>query len=305
MANPVGHCNWESGGALATNELPVPNLSVASLSIQTPSGGLGHGNVRGAFVFLHGLQSVNPSIPFAPQETAGALPVHMGTMATSLLADGWVVIQPIFQEDNSNRLNPAVALYQDVNNDSGDGSRYLASTLHHWEHMLDFIQKTYPSGFPICIFGFSAGAWRAVSIAASRLAPTIKAFGAHCPATIWSNIGSSFNPPGLSWSALNATGLLLSTTCLNSCTVPGVIGYHTSDMAVGYSAAGTGGTPVSNTQSIISNASGASSPPVGVSNPDGSAGNHVLTTGDASYYTGTWVAGTGPTAPDVLCPKSF
>lgn len=297
MTNPLTHCNWESGGVLGTAELPVPNFSDTTVSRSVPAGGLGSGNIRGIMVLLHGLQTTTPAVPFPIADISGTLPVKFATFAATLVADGWIVVQPPYQEDRY-ISTPIAGLYADVAADASFGARYVRSTLNCHDHLMQYLAIKYGAALPVCVFGFSEGAWKAMVIAMNRPS-TIKAFGAHCPATLWENVANNFTP-GFNFGALTWTGIDLGTSYLAGCTVPGIVGYHTGDTAVGYSASGS---PVSNTQSIITNAPGTI---VGISNPDGSAANHELSTGDANYYSGsTWVAGTGATAPDVLCPKAF
>lgn len=209
-----------------------------------------------------------------------------------------MVIQSPTQDDTY-ATTPLAGWYNDAANDSLNGGRFQARILRTWDHNIDYIEMFYPAGIPVVAAGFSKGALQTATIAAYR-SSTIKAFMCHCLPTILENVGSALTPGynfGISW-----TGLDLGPSFLAGCPVPGIFGYNTGDTAAGYDSAGTSGTPVSNTQLIVTN-----SPSwiTGVSNPSGSVENHELSTADGTYFSGTWFAGTGPNGPDVLCPKVF
>ena len=90
-----------------------------------------------------------------------------GTLASDLVADGWVVIFPPYQEDFYVGFDASVGITNDISADTNHGARYLASTLHWWDHVLSWINSNY-GAWPIVPFGASWGGWRAFSIAANR-----------------------------------------------------------------------------------------------------------------------------------------
>ena len=148
--------------------------------------------------------------------------------------------------------------------------------------------------------GFSMGAYKAMEVAINR---TVLGLIAHCPPTLFGNIGNTYTPPE-NFSLITWTGMNLSTTALNAVTDPSIIGYGTGDLAVGYNLAGTGGTPVSNTDAIIT-AAGIAQP--GKCTRNATADTHEFTGtpsgagNDAATYA-AWVASTmDPLAP----PNAF
>jgi len=241
-------------GSLGTAELPVCGINTGTVTVSDP----GSGNRRGIIVFIHGLQaSVVSKFPQPVSNNGTALFYNrFGDFESTVVADGWVFVYPSVQEDFYSGQNSIVGIYNDVAADSGHGSRYLASTLHWWDHIVTWITATYGSNHPTVVTGFSFGAFKTLQIAANR---TVSGYAAHCPATLLGNCGVAYTPPE-TFSNITWTGLNLSTTAMNAVTVPGIIGYGTNDTAVGYNLAGTGGTPVSNTDSIITNAVNAGQP---------------------------------------------
>src|SRR5262249_51409336 len=149
---------------------------------------------------------------------------------TDLFNDGWVVIQPQYAENLSPGL-PQSAIYTDVSNDTGHGARYLAQTLHWWDHIVAWIKTTY-GNWPIVVFGFSWGGLKAFQIAANRTS-TITAYASHHAATVLSSIPSAVTSPA-DFTGISTAGLDTTSTMLNSVTVPGAIGWGTSDTVVGF-----------------------------------------------------------------------
>ena len=146
---------------------------------------------------------------------------------------------------------PSIGVYNDVNNDSTDGARYLASTLHGWDHVVTYIQNTYGSNFPIGLFGFSEGAWKALAIAANR-ASTLSFFMSHAALTVWSSIGTNYIIAGDNYQNLNTSGMDISATGLSPIptTLKGMVGYSTGDTAVWYGGNSTVATINSGTSPI-------------------------------------------------------
>ena len=229
----MAHCH-----VVAANELPVCNVSTTTVYTQAPSSGLR----RGVVVYLNGLEEKAASQP-PPIPVTG----EPANFIANLVADQWVVISPGYQEDNY--VGPGVlGVYNDVNNDAGFGSRYLTSTGLWWDHVVNYVHQTY-GNWPIVVCGFSWGAMKSVQVANLRQS-TLTAYQAHCVPTIISNINVLFTPP-VNFGTTTTTGLDVTATWLNGVTIPGIVGYGTADIAVGYNSAGTGGTPVSNTDAMI------------------------------------------------------
>ena len=268
--------------------MPVASLTNKT-TVLTPASGLR----RGVVVFIHGLGGGTPPaipIPIVDIPT-GILPQYMLTLANSLTADGWVVIQPPYSDDFHVVSNPQ-GVYNDVNSDAGHGSQYLTQTLHWWDHVIAYIKATY-GNWPVTMIGWSWGGWHALQIAANRMS-TLTAYVVHHPVTILSNLAVNY-PPDFR-TGINTTGLDAGAHILDAVTIPGNIGWGTTDGVVGYNLLGTGGTPVSNTTDIYNNAVAASRPVT--SNPQ--SGSHTFTTTDAGVYA-AWFTST----VDPLCPKTY
>lgn len=235
----MSHCL--PNGYLGTNELPCPNVSAASIA--TVHATTGVGQKRGVIVMCHGLQT-NPSnpIPVPIVDQSGALQYYLGSFANMMAADGWEVIQPIYQEDTYSGSNPGTGLFNDMNTDTGFGLRYLNSSIHWWDHVVEYIYTTYGRNIPIMAFGVSLGGAKVMHIVNKHPNSFLKAFIAHIPASHL-EVANTFWVP-MNFGLLNCSGIDTNATDLNPVTIPGIIGTGTADSALGstYStiAAGTG-----------------------------------------------------------------
>jgi hypothetical protein len=272
----------------------VPNISGAQLTTFNPPGGAG--TRRGVIVFFHGLQITQTAtpLPFPVTDAFSAFAAVMyASWCQNMANDGWIVLAVPYQEDAYPGY-PSVGLYGDVSNDSTDGARYVASTLHTWDHTVAYIQQTYGSNFPIGVAGHSEGAWKAILIAQNR-ASTIDFFMAHQPVTVWSNAPSTYTP-GENFGLLNTSGMDLSAAALSALpsTLKGIVGYGTTDTAVWYGgdstvATITGGPAIGSVTSFT--VSGGSTLFTGspaiitVTNLTGGTGRATLT---ATYSAGTF-----------------
>jgi hypothetical protein len=240
---PNTHCL--PTGALGTAELPVPQISSSTIAQVVPGG-----SKRGVVILCHPLFDGSQVVPYPilDRPTSAFL-----SLANALSADGWVVIQPPFQEDFSHPItfpgSPSYAIQLDITNDTGNGSRYVASTLHWWDHVVNWITANY-GAWPLVPFGVSWGGWRPFTIAINRTSQ-ITAYGSHCPVTILTHLSSAFSTPA-NWTGLTTTGADVTSSALNGLTsTPGFIGWSTTDVAVGttdppalYNAAHTAGATV-------------------------------------------------------------
>lgn len=279
------HC--EPSGSLGTGELPVPNIGIGSTSVNIPSGGLGSSNIRGVVVFFCGFGQTGEIPMQLPTDVPGFY--YGGTFMNSLVADGWIFLAVPYQETFYNNASVEVGTANDIANDSGFGSRYLASALHTWDHIIYYIQQTY--GIPaskVVPFGWSWGAMRTLVIAANR---PVLAYVAHEPATILSNVPASATTP-VNFTVLNTSGYQISATYLNAVTVPGVVGYGTNDTTVGWQNPG-GSLPTSNTDAMITAAVAASQPVTRNATTD----THEFILADATYYAGYFTSTIDPLAP--------
>jgi hypothetical protein len=273
-------------GALGTSEIPVCNVDTGNTTIYLPTGGIGNSKIRGIVVSMHGLPTTNQPIPpvVSADVQQTAFDSYGASFRTMLVNDGWAYLCVPYPEDFYVGVG-SQAIYNDISSDSGHGSRYLAMTLHWWDHVVNFIHTTY-GNWPIVATGESWGGWHTLQVAAGRQS-TIVGYSADVPATIISNANTAFTTP-VNFSLINTTGADITTTQLNTVTVPGIVTYGTNDEAVGYNSAGTGGTPISNTDAMLTNAAAAGAPIT----RNATADFHEFTNADS----GTWFTPTGPTA---------
>lgn len=265
-------------GALAAHELPVPNISYGSVWSSIPTG-----LKRGVVVFMHGMAMRElPVIPPVVADVGGIFPSYIGSFAFSLVTDGWVVIQPCYPEDLQPGY-PVQAIYDDVANDTGKGARHLATTLRWWDHILEYVHRRW-GNWPVVPFGFSWGGWHAMQVAKQRQAD-ILAYGAHIPVVTLSALSSAWSSP-VDFTATDTSGLDIGAHGLDAVTKPGMIGWHTSDSAVGYTLA----------QAVYTNALAAGAPVSSRSE----ATEHLVSTGDVTAFM-SWFTGT----VDPLAPKTL
>lgn len=266
-------------GVLGTGELPVPNVSAANMSSLTPS----VGSRRGVVVMLHGMTiKVADTVPIFG-DLGGVQPILWLSLANALVADGWVVIQPQFA-DNFYPGAPPAGLFGDVSNDAGHGSRYLAQTLHWWDHVVSWIASNY-GVWPIVPLGFSWGGWHSLQIAAGRPS-TITAYVAHHPATVLSAVPAAVTTP-TDFTGISTAGLDATSTMVNAVAAPGLIGWGTLDPVVGFAAI----------QAIYDTAHAAGAPVTS----NAQATGHTLQTVDNTAITGWFTSVVDPIAgPAVL-----
>ena len=287
-------------GAPGTGELLVNPITAQNTTTNDP----GVGNRRGIIVNIHGLNDSGqlPIPQTVPNFTFAGLSEQFGDFVTAVVADGWIHLFPVYQDDfYSPPPNGATGVQIDVSNDSGHGARYLASTLHWWDHMLNYIGQTYGAGHPIICMGWSWGASKTLWIAANRQSSII-GFIAHEPACLPENAVVGVT----GWGATNFSGIDLPSTYLTAANAvsplpPGIIGYGTNDPAVGWQNPGVG-LPTNNTDAILTACSGASMPVTRRSTAD----THEFTGtpqgagNDAAAYA-AWIVST----LDPSCPVSF
>jgi hypothetical protein len=280
-------------GVLGTGELSVPQISASVMAQSVPGG-----SKRGVVVLCHGLFLGPEPSPYPITDIVSVVGDSLYlTLTNALVADGWVVIFPPFQEDQSHQASsfpnsPSYAIQNDITNDTGNGSRYQASTLHWWDHVVEWINVNY-GAWPIVPFGISWGGWRAYTVAANRTSNVI-AYGAHCAITILTDVSSAFTAPA-NWTALTTTGANVGSNALNAVTAtPGFIGYSSTDSVVG----------TTDLPALITAASGAGCP---ITTLEDTTNNHGLYTTDigpgGSGYTGTTIMDWFTATVDPLAPK--
>jgi hypothetical protein len=288
---PNTHCL--PSGSLGTAEIPVSNVGATYLTIVDP----GVGNRRGIVVWINGLNvflatSYAPSIPNGG--SAGTYN-RVGDFANTISADGWLFMTVTVPEAFMN-LAGSQAIYNDVANDTGHGSRFVNNIVHWWDHVLQYIAVTYGAGRPIIVGGGSFGGFKALQILINRQ-KTVAGCIAHEPATILENVPASFTVTAQAFYNLNCSGLDLATNALTAMspalTVPAIIGYGTGDFILGYSAttvSSGGGTNVntftgSQTLNITDGTKIIGGPMVTLTGLSGGSGSCVMTFGSVSGNT--------------------
>lgn len=211
------HCS----GPYGTGQLVVPAVP-GSFGILDP----GAGNRRGIMVVLHGGVGSAPGV--FPQVTPS------DPFSVSLQGDGWIVFNASLPEDYSWQAGTSWpgAIYNDVNNDTGHGSRYLTTWLELWDHLINYFNLTYGANRPVAVFGASDGGWKALQVAVNR---TPLGYLSAIPACLWENVGTAWTGNAV-FSNISWAGMDLSATWLNAVTVPGWMMYSTNDPAVGWAA---------------------------------------------------------------------
>lgn len=232
--------------------MPVSNVSDALIGTTDP----GAGNRRGIIVFCHPTLS-EPLTLMPPPIPSTTVASDIQNFANDRVADGWVFQYPTLPCDF---VSPAmysatfadssagnIWFYWCTKNDPGNGTFVVSTIAEWWDHYLLYLQNKYGANRPIVIVGYSLGAWHAAQIVKNRSSSVVGSI-LHCLPTLWENIAGW--PSVITW-----TGQDLSTTFYNGVTsLPIIIGYSNNDAIVGWDPAGTGGTPASNTTSIIANA---------------------------------------------------
>jgi hypothetical protein len=293
VATHCGDSHSLGTGQLPTN--PIPGQAIASI----PSGGVGHGNIRGVVVYGHGWNE-------GPNQVGGG-EVGVQTLVTNLVNDGWIVFNASYPEDNYvavpvgfTSATPSTGTYLDFTNDTGHGARYLATWLHTWDHIVGYCQKTYGAGIPIVPFGVSWGGWHMAQIALNKFS-TIAAWGIHIPVTVISVLETGITIP-YNWSTVNTTGADITTlqgigNGSQDVLPLSVVGWSNPDtVAESYLIKPYADTAVAGYYS-------------GLMTENAETEGHIFSSGDATYYTDFFTGGGSPFSStfcvDHLCPKAF
>jgi hypothetical protein len=294
------------------NKIPVAPVGSSLSTITDP----GAGNRKAIVLFFH--QSLAGSdLPTPFVVPTGSFGVgNIAYLATELQSAGFVFDYPVLPVDFSvNGTGYFGNLLSDVQADPGHGTGFVGTMAEWVDHKVTYYANLFGVANPPIIFaGFSLGGYLALkmSLTASpqSLNWNVKGVWAHCPATIWENVTVlSPSPVGT-----NFSGMDLSTTFLNSTTIPTTISWSYSDADVGFGLSSspyyTAPGPVSNISSILTNASGntnvsstvaassaISTTYAGSSTTLASLGSLLLTVGPPGNFaqagTGTIVTGSG------------
>lgn len=267
------HCPSAAAGTLNPGQLacpPVPGYG----TVHVPS------TVDGVCVYFNGLADAMTQPPFIPADSGGILPSAAGTWVTQLVADNWAVVFFPSYPETAYPGDPAAGIVADVTSATGgNGLQYLTTLGLMWSHILDYCHANWP-GKKIIVVGFSQGGFTTLVMAQYHLSTIIGGVIVN-PATLWENINPIFTTP-LTFSSYNWSAMDAGPTALNACTKPFLFQYGMTDIAVGYDLAGTGGTPVSNSDIMITNAVNAGMPIT----RSATTNNHAFT---AANVTGTFM----------------
>lgn len=266
------HCM--PSGVHAANELPLPGLHDPLITRIEPVGA-----VRGIFTYLHGMG--NPGLPYPIEDsTTGLFPSYLETWAGLLNDDGWIFVAPPYVSDTYNGAINA-GLWNDIDTDAGNGSRYLANVFRWWFHYKWYLRHKYHPSMPLILFGGSWGGMQTFKIIEQHQIDVV-GWGVHVPATVISEI-PGFTP---NFQALDSSGLDVSPNAMDNVLKPGMIGWGRNDPLVGYL----------NAQEIANNAIAAGRP-VTVNDTNG---HHHFPETDAITYA-NWVA----SEVSISCPAIF
>lgn len=225
MSDPVTHC-WPSGNA-------NPPSTLHTAGPNEGNGVAATGTLQGIMVWLHGLVAAPNQGPFPVplQDVGGVLPLRALTLANTIAATGWQVVNPVLPGDGFPG-GEAQIIYNDIGADAGHGSRAVATWCEWWDHEVWKIRKNISATAPIVPVGMSMGGYIALLIAINRTA-TIAGYVAHHPASVLSDINPVFSPP-LTFSSINTTGADVGSAALAPVTtIPGMLGWGSVDQAVG------------------------------------------------------------------------
>ena len=295
-------------GYLGTAELPCCNISGATITVTNPPAGTLR---RGVCVTFHGLYLTAQAVPVPPALVDTYSPfgsLYPLSQAANLAMDGWVVINVPAPEDAYNGV-PGTGVYNDVAADVNNGGRWVQTNLHAWDHIYQYIQNTY-GNWPIMVVGNSLGAWRALEIAINRTSQIVGYVSSE-PATIFETVGPVYTAPN-DFALINWSGADIGPTALNAVPLLGMVGYSTTDTAVGWGLSTTATSLVAGTLTVPATA-GSLSAALGsqrllLTGLTGGTGRQVLqyTGQSATTFTGcTVVSGSGTINAGVtLCQQS-
>lgn len=200
-----------------TDPTAVNVVSVDNSNVYVIPSTAGTGHTRGIIVWLHG--GPQGPIPIPP-----ALASTQITWANTQAADGWHSMQVAYPEDFV-AMTGMKTVWGDVTADTGHGSRFVATTLAWWDHVVSYIYRRFGT-IPIMLMGGSWGGWHTLQIMKNKptgIAGFICSIAAVKFSGITNNVGEYPSGSGLSWSTLNSTGADNASSCLNAITVPGII----------------------------------------------------------------------------------
>lgn len=210
-------------GPLLANEIGVPGVGPGLIRMDDAVGGAGRR--RGRIIMLSGLGgSSNGTLPittaFGPNGPAweGLL----GDVRARLNADDWQTVQvpniPQFQYAG------VQAWLNDISAVSDGGARFLKKNLLFWDRLVDYCRINY-GDMPTFLVGLSFGAWWGLQVALNRgpgnlSGHSIKGAYVHCPVNDFAKVSTIANALFQTENSAFYASMSLSTTALNTVTVP-------------------------------------------------------------------------------------
>lgn len=285
---------------LPSGTLAAGAVAVSKVDRQNTSEMKGAGPYRGVVVYMHPFTNP-PVVPFVLPVEDETIP-FLGDnktfdLFTSLVADGWVILGVPYPEDYWTG-GPGAAVTSDIGADAAHGARFLAMTLHWWDHVKNYIDRTYGANWPIALFSISWGGIHTLNIAKADTSGRLVGVNSHVGATLVNPIQGFIGA-----TVSNTSGFDVDQHALDAVTFPCLLSYGTIDPIVGWGIAGTGTCPggyaltQSNTDMLIVNAQAASAP---VTRGALSGVGHAVPTAAVTLIYNWFVANVYPHALAVL-----
>lgn len=255
---------------VATHCLPSGTLDAGAIPVckidgQNTDEWKGAGPYRGVLVFMHQLLLATTFPLMLP--TANVSDPYIGTnnsfdLFTLLVADDWIILSVPYPEDYfSGPGGIGGCMTSDVGADPAVGARFNSTSLHWWEHVVDYISRTYGTNFPIAILGMSWGGLHVLKVAEGDTTGRLVGACSHVGATILTEIDTIIGA-----TITDSSGYDAGVNALNAVTFPCLLSYGEIDALAGWGKAGLGTCPggyalvPSNTDLIIVNAQAAGKP---------------------------------------------
>jgi hypothetical protein len=219
-------------------QIPVPNINPTLIKMDDATGGAGHR--RGRILAIPGLGGSTYSTAWL----SAADPAIIGTLNT----DGWQVVQcPGVPQSVASVVGPyggilanyngfpttQPAMLADINNDSGNGSRLLATHMNHFDHLVNYANMNFGGAMPTVIAGISWGGWNVIQLVNNRPSLIVAAYVLANPNDLSKVVaGFPLFPIVNGWNSQTSSffsGMNISVTALNSVTFPTRVIWCTQD----------------------------------------------------------------------------
>jgi hypothetical protein len=194
MTSVLTHC-LPAGSPWATNQMGINGVNTTTTTFADAVGGAG--NRRGRVIYFPSTGGSSNQILLS-----GGSGAWGGLLAfqTSMTQDGWQVLSVDELGEPS----------YDANADSGHGTRVVQTTLHYWDHIVLWANKTYGGPMPTIVCGLSRGAYNTMQVALGRQSQII-GFIARSSPTQWNAYptDTGFGDPTMV--GVNASGMNITT----------------------------------------------------------------------------------------------